>query len=334
MRTTARGLRGPTLPTPLWWGEAGFADTNYTGVNALKLREALLKDLERGLSLLEDQYNIVHPLEADCIIFTGSGDSYAASLLAPAVSEKALAADPMDIAYSAYADLAKRCTLVAISVGGRTRAVIEAARVFRKKGGHVVALTGDPESPLAREADETVTLLHAGLAEGIGAGRQLLVLASILRLLGASKPVAPYFESECPDRIYGFVFTGCCETISTALFSALKVFEVYGLPSHWWSLEQLVHAPVYGLPGRVLVFESLTGAERVSEVIGVLRDVGVEVYTVKARGGNVSENAVASHVWFLRCLAESKDLPDEPKYRSHPGIDKLTRLIYAVEESY
>ncbi len=297
----------------------------------MKLREALRADVERALELLEDQYAAVEPLDAACAIVTGAGDSFAAALLAPALHPGARAADPMAVAYGdVVSELARRgCALIAVSLGGRTRTVVEAARRFRRAGGAVVAVTGDPASPLAAHADRVVTVLHAGLARGVGAGRHLLTLVALAALLGAPAPVRPPWPRGCPDRLYGYVFAGCCETESAALYAALKVYEVYGLPAQWWGLEQFVHAPVLGAPGdKLVVFECLGARERVDEVVSTLREVGVDVLRVEARGPTRLDNALWSSLWTLACMASARDVPDEPRYASHPGLDRLTRLIY------
>ncbi len=283
--------------------------------------------------MVDDQYELAAGLEAPCYLVTGAGDSFAAALLAPHLNPRAAVYDPMDLAYSVdLKPLAERgCALIAISVGGRTRMVVEAAKRFKRVGGTVAAVTGDPTSPLASTSDHTVTIVHAGLAEGVGAGRHILTLTALAGLLDHPKPRVPSIEDvECPPRFYGYLFAGCCETVSTALFAALKVFEIYGLPAYWWPLEQLVHAPIYGMPGdRLLVYRPLAAAERVEEVVSTIGSLGVDVYTVEPWGSSKLENALWTVAWTLACLSKSSDLPDQPRYVSHPGLEALTRLIYA-----
>jgi hypothetical protein len=222
--------------------------------------------------------------------------------------------------------------LVAISIGGRTRLVIEAARKFKNRGGTVAVITGDPGSPLAAIADHVAVVLHAGLAEGVGAGRHLLTLVALSALLKGPKPATPPPPHSCPSRLHGVVFVGYCETESSALFAALKVFEVYGAPASWWSLEQLVHAPILGLPSnRLLILQALGGSERVEEVSRVLGEVGFSVEVVRPWGTNRLDNALHATRWVIECLASSQDLPGKPKYLEHPHLSRLTRLIYIEE---
>ena len=223
---------------------------------------------------------------------------------------------------------ARGCILVALSVGGRTRSVVEAARVYHSVGGRVVAVTADPSSPLAVEADEVVTLLHGGTAGGIGAGRHLLAIAALAGILGAEKPRLVEAPG-CPPEFYvsTALQAGYMESIASALYAALKAYEIYGRPVHWWSLEQLVHAPVYSSKGPILVYHASTSPDYAAEAVETLRRVG---YTVWEVGGadNPTSTILSQAVWILRCLAREPGLPSEPAYRRHEGLEQLTKLIY------
>lgn len=101
------------------------------------------------------------------ITFTGLGSSRYAALTA--------AAEARRLGIPAWSELASTSAatppaagqvLVAISASGRTRETVESARRYRAGGGRVIAMTNEPESPLAREADHLLPML-AG-AEGAG----------------------------------------------------------------------------------------------------------------------------------------------------------------------
>jgi len=49
-------------------------------------------------------------------------------------------------------------TLIAISRSGRTRTVVEIARLARKAGGRVIAITSSKRSPLARISDHAIRI--------------------------------------------------------------------------------------------------------------------------------------------------------------------------------
>jgi len=121
------------------------------------------------------------------------------------------------------------------------------------------------------------------------------------------------------------------ESIGSALYTALKVYEVYGRPVHWWSLEQLVHAPVYShKPGTgILVYHASTKPAYAAEAVKALKEAGYRVYEVTA-AENPATTLIAQAAWALRCLAREEGLPGQPSYRSHPGLETLTRLIYGM----
>jgi fructoselysine-6-P-deglycase FrlB-like protein len=298
------------------------------------LRDLLLADVERALRLLSEQYRAASRiLEARCFAVTGSGDNYALALASPHLSKESIVVpfDPLQLLDRSLASMlaARGCVLIALSVGGRTRNVVSAAKLYREVGGKVVAVTADPSSPLAAEADIVVTLLHGGTAGGIGAGRHILAAAALAGLLGAPEPKPSEIGVECPgEGVSNAVQAGYMESIGSALYAALKAYEVWGRPVHWWSLEQLVHAPIYSVePGRpVIIYHASFKPDYSEEAIQTLKTVGYKVYVVPG-AANPATTLVSQAVWVLRCLAREK-LPEEPHYKLHPGLEKLTKLIY------
>lgn len=296
------------------------------------LAELLRSDVERAARIVRDQYRAARRVEAGCFVVTGSGDNYALALAAPHLSRDVIAApfDPLQLHDRALAAMlaARGCVLVALSVGGRTRAVVSAARLYRDLGGRVVAVTAEPSSPLAAAADDVVVLLHGGTAGGVGAGRHLLALAALAGVLGVPEPRVEELGG-CPGELVGegVVYAGYMESIGSALFSALKVYEVYGLPVQWWQLEQLVHAPVYAARGNVIVYHASTKPSYAGEAVEALREAGYNVLEVPG-GRDPASTLLSQTLWLLRCLSQRSDLPEKPSYRGHAGLEVLTRLIY------
>jgi len=58
-------------------------------------------------------------------------------------------------------------TLIAISGSGRTRTVVEIARLARKAGGRVIAITSSKRSPLARISDHAIRIPSKLEGEGL-----------------------------------------------------------------------------------------------------------------------------------------------------------------------
>jgi len=304
------------------------------------LGDAVRGELFEAPGLVRRQVELVEPLlaGAGCVAAVGAGDSYAAALAAAALGGGRVEAwDPVELVASGRAGwLASRgCWLLALSVGGRSVSVVEAARRFRSAGGRVVAVTADPGSPLAREADVVVELVYGGLAGGVGAARHLVMLAALAGLLGERVRGVP-LPSEAPGVgdctwLRSEVHSGCLDSASTGLYAVLKLYEVYGSSARFYRVEQLVHAPVYSASVFTL-YEPAGGPcrERVLEAYEAMREAGLRLSLVPRGSSSAAENVVSQAVSVLTCLAEAADMDGvlEPAYRRHRGLGVLTRLIY------
>src|SRR5206468_8769474 len=76
------------------------------------------------------------------------------------------------------------CTVLALSQSGRTRDVVEYVRRVRERGAFTVAITNDPESELAHEADDVLPLC-AGPELAVAATKTYLSTLAALGLLAA-----------------------------------------------------------------------------------------------------------------------------------------------------
>lgn len=299
-----------------------------------QLPESLGRELAAAGRTLQRQLEAVEPILAseECIAAVGAGDSYAAALALEACSQgRTRALDPLDaVSTGVLQALASQgCVLVALSVGGRTRAVLEATRAYRALGGRVVAVTG-PSTPLARLADTTIELVYTGLAGGVGALRHLAMLAALAAATGNDPgPLEPP-GIDC-TALWSWVHAGAAEAYSSALYTVLKLYEVYGRPARSERLEQLVHAPVYATDSITVYMSSAAPQARQREAVETLREAGLRVNTVPGCS-SCWGTAMGQALAVLRCLAEAvrRDGVDEPYYRRHPGLEQLTRLIYTM----
>lgn len=95
------------------------------------------------------------------IYLVGCGDSYFAAMAARMMFERHIGVhtEPVEsLEFSRYLVdfMPDESLVVAISNGGAVSRTIEAARLARVKGAVTIALTGDPESPLARASDHVL----------------------------------------------------------------------------------------------------------------------------------------------------------------------------------
>ena len=92
-------------------------------------------------------------------LFVGSGDSYAACLVAQYASgNRALSCYPLDLLENP--SIADGRVVYAVSVSGKTRANILAIKAAKKRGIHTVAITANPDSPLASACDEVIVMRY------------------------------------------------------------------------------------------------------------------------------------------------------------------------------
>ena len=89
----------------------------------------------------------------------------------------------LTVYYGAELDMSG-CTVLALSQSGRTPDVVEYARLVRRRGAYVVAVTNDPSSALAAEAD-AVLELRAGDERAVAATKTYSNQLAALGLLAA-----------------------------------------------------------------------------------------------------------------------------------------------------
>jgi fructoselysine-6-P-deglycase FrlB-like protein len=233
-------------------------------------------------------------------VFAGMGSSRYAALL--------VTSDLRAAGMSAWAEYASTAApsapgadlvFVAISASGRTAEVVAAARRHRGKS-LVVAVTNDPASPLASEADHVLPL-YAG-TEGSGvATRSFRATVAVLSMLGGRSPaslsstvadLAVAIESAEPwvtdvaDAIDGapaIDVLADAAILGLAEQAALMLREGPRLPATAYDTGDWLHTAVYlAIPGhRVLLFP---GAAADAEAIGTVEWRGGTVYAVPGNG--------------------------------------------------
>ena len=196
-------------------------------------------------------------LDPSGIIFTGSGDSFASSLLAHYLSQmQAVAADPYEL--QLHAKVSKNKTLFITSVSGKTRTNIPLAKRVRGLAKKRVAITANPESPLAKECDDVIQLRYRSpgiLTSGTASfSASLLAVASLIRRLPKLDSL-PIMERQAAgwarrSRVHprgGFLFVGSGTGYSLAMYAAFKIHEVLGLSAQYQNTEQLGHSQLFSL---------------------------------------------------------------------------------------
>src|SRR5437879_7897447 len=107
-------------------------------------------------------------LKPSSLMFAGSGDSFASAVFAQELSRgRAVASDRYELMRNI--ERTKGKNLVIVSVSGKTRVNIELARRAKRFARRRIAITANPDSPLAKESDEVLPLKYTR-AEMLTAG--------------------------------------------------------------------------------------------------------------------------------------------------------------------
>ncbi len=196
-------------------------------------------------------------LDPSKMIFTGSGDSFAAALFAQAISKgRAIAADPYEL-YLAP-DRVQGKILFLTSVSGRTRTNIKLARRVKGLAEKRVAITANPASPLAKECDDIVQLRYRGreilTAGTVSFATSLLAVASLigelpisLELGDVEKRATQWAEKVTRARSEEFLFIGSGIGYAIAAYGAFKIHEVLGFKAEYQYPEQVGHSQLFSI---------------------------------------------------------------------------------------
>lgn len=219
-------------------------------------------------------------------LITGSGDSFAAAMVAERLSGfRIQCIDPLELA-SMIGSLHDKRMIYIISVSGSTSAALHAMNNAHEHGLKVVAVTANAESRLARGADSTILLRfkRTGIltAGSIGFTASLIACASLATSMcdHLSIDVKGVF-SKASDAARSIMLAehnymvGDALTYPIALYGSAKVYEVLGARASYCRLEQFCHMEVFSLAekDKVLV---LSSEEKAKRLVDGLRSNGID----------------------------------------------------------
>jgi glutamine---fructose-6-phosphate transaminase (isomerizing) len=272
--------------------------------------------LERLAARADDVARLVRavvprPLAGVAIVARGSSDH--ASVAGRYLLEWAtgtpvsLVAPSLHTLYAARIDYRGQLA-IAVSQSGRTPEIVTTLRRLREAGAAGLAITNDPDSPLAAASDAVVSL-DAGEERAVPATKtvtaELLAFALLARGLSdprfadaelASLPgaVATLLSDGEPARRVAarladaprLVVTARGLLYGAALEAALKLQETAGIAAQGFSAADLRHGPIAIVDdGFPVVALSADGPARgdVAELVATLRERGARVLTVSTQ---------------------------------------------------
>jgi glutamine---fructose-6-phosphate transaminase (isomerizing) len=292
------------------------------------------------------------------VVIAGCGDSHMAGVAAELSFEQlaGIATEPMTAMqagrYGApYFDtmFPRNPLVLGISVSGTVARTREALALARKQGALAVAITGNPEAPLAGVAERVfdcklpdfapapgvrsyrvsllaLYLLAIRLAEVRGRITQDQASAVRQQLKGTADAIEATVQAN-RDRIRAlaeatakqsqFVFVGDGPNYATALFSAAKVIEAAGRHAMGQDTEEWAHLQYFVSVDRstptFIISPGGRGHDRAAELVQIMKRVGRTVVAVVPEG----DQAIASAAdWVLPVIGQVPEI--------------FTPMVYAV----
>jgi len=230
-------------------------------------------------------------------IFVGAGDSYSASLCASFLAgPRVLALDPYSLTESI--GWATGRPVYIVSVSGETRSNIELARALKGVAKLTVAITCNPKSRLAAEADRVVGLPFKPGGKSPGIATFALALGAVLKVCGLqsgcdfegvlSRATALAKRIRVASRRNITHFAGNNEAYAASVYGVAKIYEMLGGRAQASLLEEFSHMPLFSLStsDRVNVVES-PGGEKGTQLHERLTKGGFSSSLIRPEGDPV-----------------------------------------------
>jgi glutamine---fructose-6-phosphate transaminase (isomerizing) len=280
------------------------------------------------------------------IVITGCGDSHMAGLAAELAFEQiaGIPTEPMTAMQAArygtpyFEKLFPRNPLtIGISVSGTVARTREALALARNEGALTVAVTANPDSPLAAAAERVFdcTVPDFAPAPGIRSYRVSLLVLYLLaiRLAEVSGRLTQDQAGQMREQLKGtadaiaatiqaveertrelatavaeqtnFVFVGDGPNYATALFSAAKVIEAAGRHAMGQDTEEWAHLQYFvnvePATPTFIISPAGRGHGRAAELVEVMRRIGRTVIVVVPEG---DEQIATGADWVLPVVGE------------------------------
>lgn len=274
----------------------------------------------------------------DRIILTGCGTAYHAALVGKRYFESfmRIPAEAETAGEFRYKNpvLDEKCAVFAVSQSGETADTAEAARLAKKRGAKVIAVTNSHRSQLVRIADATVPvaagpeicvaatksytgqlaalyLTALSLAGGATeAGRRKLARAAELAEEVINNTDVTAVAGLCA-RSKGTYFLGRDLDYALALEGSLKLKEVSYVPGEGYPAGELKHGPLALINGKTVAVFLITGDELSAKCVSAVEQV-------VSRGGKavVITNVPAIEQKLPKKVKAVIRLPECDKYSS------------------
>lgn len=211
--------------------------------------EAYEKDIEMQLDFLKSfkKQKMLSANKQKNIIFSGSGDSLASSLLAESMSDGVVRAmDPLDLYRNKK--LAKSKHVYFVSISGNTITNIKVARIAKK----ATAITSQTQSKLAKASDDVIPLVSdnsgiptAGSISFLESALTCISLVSDIRIPKEKLFAKASLTAKKTNVTRRIFVLGNMHTFPLAMYCAAKFYEILGYDVHYSRIEQFSHMELF-----------------------------------------------------------------------------------------
>ena len=211
-----------------------------------------ISDLPRFIR--ESKINKLNANDQERCVFTGTGDSFAAAMVAEFASNNIVKCiDPLNICLNP--SIVKDKLLYVLSISGNTNANVEAVKFANRYAAKTIAVTANKESKLAKVCKEVIELKYRNVgmltAGSISFTSSMMVCLSLVRNVNITN-VERLFNSAENDaetiKLNGHVYIlGNWITYPLAIYGCAKIYEVLGMKAQHVMLEQFCHMQLFSV---------------------------------------------------------------------------------------
>jgi fructoselysine-6-P-deglycase FrlB-like protein len=273
--------------------------------------DAYEKDIHLQLDFLKSfrKQKLLSYNQQKNIIFSGSGDSMASSMLAESFSDGMVKAmDPLDLYRNKQ--LVKSKQIYFVSISGNTVTNIKVAKIAKKTN----AITSKPKSRLAKASDETILLTAPNndvfTAGSISFLESALTCISLVKKITIpkdsklfSKAKTAAKRAKVSKRIF---ILGNLFTFPLAMYCAAKFYEVMGYDAHYSRIEQFSHMELFSSQkgDTVIIFEEKNIHNK--QLGRNLKKIGINVIHPSIPSEKISQMVYCTFFSQLLALFEAK----------------------------
>jgi fructoselysine-6-P-deglycase FrlB-like protein len=229
-------------------------------------------------------------------VFTGTGDSFAAAMVAEfASNNKVRCIDPSNICLNP--SIVKNKLLYAVSISGNTKANVEAVKSAKKHAARTIAITANRESKLAKTCNKVIELKFKSMgiltAESISFTTSMLACLSLVRNVTITDAERLFNNAKTDAgemKLTGHVYVlGNWITYPLAIYGCAKMYEILGMKAQHVMLEQFCHMQLFSVKeGDTILILSNEGKAR--ELSAKLVNDGYNSHVFEPKGKTLEDN--------------------------------------------